>query len=78
MSFEELNVPKNHIYLFKPHSRKAPRASILSITNPKCQYRIILINACQTPRLAGRLLVVLADALPRLPRGLPHYIAQIA
>ena len=22
MSFEELNVPKNHIYLFKPHIRK--------------------------------------------------------
>ena len=21
MSFEELNVPKNHIYLFKPHDR---------------------------------------------------------
>ena len=30
MSFEELNVPKNHIYLFKPHGgfgawRIAPR-----------------------------------------------------
>ena len=51
-------------------------ASILSITNPKCQYGIILINACQTPYSARRLLVVFADALLRLPRNGPLTISR--
>ena len=41
MSFAELNVPKNHVYLFKPHTRRvegnapycSPKASDLWYNN---------------------------------------------